>query len=51
MQQFIQKKELIFQVFFFFTKFLQEFVMAATNKSKLLNLENLEKVFKIFDKV
>lgn len=25
--------------------------MAATNKSKLLNLENLEKVFKLFDKV
>lgn len=25
--------------------------MAATNSHKLLNLENLEKVFKLFDKV
>ena len=28
-----------------------EFVMAATNTNKILNFENLEKVFKLFDKV
>ena len=51
MQQFIQKIESIFQVRTKSRIFLLEFVMAAINKMKLLNLENLEKVFKLFDKV